>query len=447
MLATGYGFAAAMMIVIGVRLHAPRNKAPWYSFAAALTLWATGDLCYAWQPSSPGWPLTQAADVPYLLSYPAFIFGAQSLLRTRSASRGRAETLDAAIVSTGFTLLTWAFVIRPIMDDSTLTTAQRLLELAYPAGDVLLFIMTVRLLTASEERTTSHRLLIGAILAQSFYDLWYTATSNLDVNIDAVVDVAGIPTYTLWAAAALHRSMNVPAAPAQTRVEGHSPRRLVLLAVATLLAPAVLAAQGMSGGGVVVDWPAITISSVVLFLLVVWRMSGLVTQLQTQAAQLRTMAHNDALTGIPNRRAWDLELSNRMASARRSGDSLTVALLDIDHFKRYNDAFGHPAGDQLLRDGAAAWRAHLGAGGLLARYGGEEFAVLFTGCHLDEAIAVLDRMRRATPSGQSFSAGLAVWGGQESPEALISRADEALYGAKEAGRNRVEVSTTLPAAA
>jgi diguanylate cyclase (GGDEF)-like protein len=180
-----------------------------------------------------------------------------------------------------------------------------------------------------------------------------------------------------------------------------------------------------------------------LFVLVVLRMSGLVAQVRDQATQLTALAHNDGLTGIPNRRAWDLELVRAMARARRDGHALNIGLLDLDYFKRYNDQHGHQAGDLQLKTAAAAWRARLREGDLLARYGGEEFAVLLPGLTLPEAATVLDRLRLATPSGQTVSIGLAQWDATETPESLFSRADAALYEAKRGGRNRVAADPPL----
>jgi diguanylate cyclase (GGDEF)-like protein len=179
----------------------------------------------------------------------------------------------------------------------------------------------------------------------------------------------------------------------------------------------------------------VSLGSVVLFLLVLARMSGLVAQVQDQAAQLDALAHNDALTGVPNRRAWDLELARTLANARRSDAPVLVALLDLDNFKRFNDRYGHQAGDRLLKEAAAAWQAELRSGDLIARYGGEEFGVCLTGMTPTEAVALLDRVRTTTPLGQTFSAGVARWSGDESPEHLVARADEALYQAK---RRRAE---------
>nr|WP_284291388.1 diguanylate cyclase [Angustibacter aerolatus] len=145
------------------------------------------------------------------------------------------------------------------------------------------------------------------------------------------------------------------------------------------------------------------------------------------------------MTGAPNRRSWDHELSRACAHARDTDEPLAVAILDLDHFKRYNDAHGHPAGDLLLREAVAAWTALLDDGQVLARYGGEEFAVLLPGLDLASARLLLDGLRAVTPVGQTFSAGLTLWDPAGDPAATISRADEALYQAKRLGRDRVVV--------
>jgi diguanylate cyclase (GGDEF)-like protein len=208
------------------------------------------------------------------------------------------------------------------------------------------------------------------------------------------------------------------------------------------MAPAVLIQQGLRHQPI--DVAAIAFGSVVLFLLVVVRMAGLVAQVQGQAAQLAALAHNDALTGIPNRRAWELELPREMAQVRRYGGRLYVALLDLDHFKRFNDQHGHQDGDRLLKEATAAWRSRARQSDLLARWGGEEFTVLLRDCTPAEAVMVLDDLRAVTPGGQTFSAGLAEWDGQESPERLVGRADVGLYEAKRAGRDRVVIAPSPP---
>ncbi|HEU5083086.1 MAG TPA: sensor domain-containing diguanylate cyclase [Acidimicrobiales bacterium] len=157
-------------------------------------------------------------------------------------------------------------------------------------------------------------------------------------------------------------------------------------------------------------------------------------------AQVEALARTDALTGLPNRRAWDEHVEAELERARRHGDPLTLAMVDLDHFKRFNDAHGHVAGDELLAEVADVWRGALRAGDVLARYGGEEFAVLLPGCTTDEAVVLLERLRAATPRGETCSVGMATCEPGDSAATLGARADAALYEAKRAGRDRVAVA-------
>jgi diguanylate cyclase (GGDEF)-like protein len=165
-------------------------------------------------------------------------------------------------------------------------------------------------------------------------------------------------------------------------------------------------------------------------------MAGLVRRVQEQATELARVARTDALTGAPNRRAWDEQLAVELARAARDGAPVTVALLDLDHFKAFNDLRGHQAGDRLLREATAAWQGCLRTVDVLARYGGEEFGLILPGCGLDVAVGIVDRLRELTPEGETSSAGIAGWDGSETADALVARTDRALYAAKRAGRDR-----------
>jgi diguanylate cyclase (GGDEF)-like protein len=151
----------------------------------------------------------------------------------------------------------------------------------------------------------------------------------------------------------------------------------------------------------------------------------------------QALAETDELTGLPNRRSWDAKIRAAVADAALGRGSLCVGLVDIDRFKAFNDRHGHQAGDRLLKTAGSAWRGALRQGDVLARYGGDEFAVALPHCSLEEAESVLERLRKLTPPGLTCSIGVAQWGAGESEFDVVARADEALYGAKDAGRDAV----------
>ena len=169
-----------------------------------------------------------------------------------------------------------------------------------------------------------------------------------------------------------------------------------------------------------------------------------ITELKRVAAEreellgrVEDLARRDALTGLPNRRALNEQLPRELARARRGGPGVCLALVDLDHFKAFNDTEGHLAGDQMLRECAIAWDSALRGADLLVRFGGEEFLVVLPECTLEEAEEIVERLRAATPGEQTCSAGVAQWNGVESVDELIGRADAALYMAKAGGRDRL----------
>jgi len=163
-------------------------------------------------------------------------------------------------------------------------------------------------------------------------------------------------------------------------------------------------------------------------------------QRRDQLSEEGVLARTDALTGLPNRRAWDEALAVALSRAQAGGRTLVLAVIDLDEFKRFNDRYGHTSGDALLHEAAHTWRSTLRPTDVLARYGGEEFAVLLSDCGIPAATKVLERLRAATPRPQTCSVGVAAWRIGESPEDLVARADAALYEAKRRGRDRLVVA-------
>ena len=181
------------------------------------------------------------------------------------------------------------------------------------------------------------------------------------------------------------------------------------------------------------------------------KLTDLSAELTTANRQLETLASQDGLTGIANRRTFDFLFARHFAQAARQHTPLSVALCDVDHFKAFNDRYGHPAGDTCLREVASALARSCKRGAdFAARYGGEEFAVLLPDTPAEGAIHVIDTARQSvaalaiahdrSPTAKvvTFSAGIAAYaeGRDNDPSLLIARVDEALYRAKELGRNR-----------
>jgi diguanylate cyclase len=185
-----------------------------------------------------------------------------------------------------------------------------------------------------------------------------------------------------------------------------------------------------------------------------------VNKLREHLEQVRRDAMTDALTSLANRKAFDEQIARACAEADAAGHPLAVAVVDIDHFKRFNDTWGHQTGDQVLRYVASVMGRYGGPPRLAARYGGEEFSMLFPGESaavvevamntIREEIASRILRRRSTNEelgAVTISVGVAQRRKDETPQSLLERADEALYASKRAGRNQVSVAERLDRAA
>ncbi|MDX1696340.1 MAG: GGDEF domain-containing protein, partial [Ketobacteraceae bacterium] len=169
---------------------------------------------------------------------------------------------------------------------------------------------------------------------------------------------------------------------------------------------------------------------------------------QALQKKARQEANSDALTGVNNRRWLEELLLRTRGRPLEDLAPLSVIMLDVDHFKRFNDDYGHQTGDEVLKMVAQAMQSSLRPNDMVARYGGEEFVILLPKTRLKHSLQVAERLRRKverTPinaedkaiPGVTISLGVAQWQPGISLEALIGQADEALYRAKESGRNRV----------
>jgi diguanylate cyclase (GGDEF)-like protein/PAS domain S-box-containing protein len=162
-----------------------------------------------------------------------------------------------------------------------------------------------------------------------------------------------------------------------------------------------------------------------------------ITGHRAQQQDLERQARTDTLTGLLNRRGWEQSLITHLDRALAAGESLAVAVLDLDHFKVFNDTFGHPAGDVLLAEVAAAWASKIPSGATLARLGGEEFGLALPATEANDARDIVTALTAGIPRGQTVSGGVTTWLPGEDAAELLARADGALYTAKRNGRNHV----------
>ncbi len=175
-----------------------------------------------------------------------------------------------------------------------------------------------------------------------------------------------------------------------------------------------------------------------------------VTLLQHDLEEMRRESMTDSLTQIYNRKCFDQQLNKRILEAQKNGTPLCLIILDIDHFKNFNDKFGHQTGDQVLRLVAMTLSANTKGKDMAARYGGEEFAIILPDIELKDAARLSDTIRKTIQSKEllkrstneklgriTASFGVARLGESDNATSLIERADRALYAAKRSGRNRV----------
>lgn len=171
-------------------------------------------------------------------------------------------------------------------------------------------------------------------------------------------------------------------------------------------------------------------------------------ELEEANRRLESLAATDGLTGLLNHRAFQDALLRETKRAERDGRPFGLVLMDVDKFKQFNDEFGHPEGDTVLKEVARILQDCARGSDAVARYGGEEFVVILPGAAKEGALASAERMRAALESGGwplrqiTGSFGVAIWHPQSTPASLIAEADSALYQSKHAGRNQVTLCVT-----
>jgi PAS domain S-box-containing protein len=293
------GLSTAVVIAIGVTRYRPRPALPWLLFIVAQVLFVAGDFFYyTYDLSFPS-----LADGLYIAYYPIQAAGLLLLVRSRTPGRDWASLLDAAIFAIGFGLLSWVYLIEPYTRQAEESQVSRLVSMAYPAMDVLLLGVAARLVMGNGARPRAFHLLAASTLCLILTDVAYgTIELNGSYNVGSALDVGWMCTYLLWGAAALDPSMRELSTRASATDTSLSGRRVLLLAAATLVAPATLLVNSwwpVDG----FDVPVAAAASAVLFGLVLVRMLGLVSSLRDavqrhQRAERRETVLRGAATAL-----------------------------------------------------------------------------------------------------------------------------------------------------
>jgi diguanylate cyclase (GGDEF)-like protein/PAS domain S-box-containing protein len=285
------GLAPVLAIAAGVRLHRPQARFAWACVALGFFLFWLGDL-YTYS-----YPLLLHREVPfpslgdgaYLAVYPALIAGVLILQRRRARRGDRGSAIDAAIMTVGLALPSWVWLIAPYIHDHSLSSAGRLVSVAYPLADVLLLAVAVRLALDGGQRRLSFHLMIASIVCLLATDFVYgLMLMQGTYDHQLWLDTGWIGFYLLWGAAALHPSMSEIDQPAVQSGGLLTRFRLGLLAGASLIAPTIGIVDDLNNGDY--DFAVVRGASIVLFGLVVSRMAGLMRQQERSLERERMLS-------------------------------------------------------------------------------------------------------------------------------------------------------------
>jgi diguanylate cyclase (GGDEF)-like protein/PAS domain S-box-containing protein len=285
------GFSSVGAILLSTRLHKPRPRLPWLLFAVGQALFIAGDvITYNYQRLfHVDIPFPSVGDAFYLAVYPCLIAGILVLIHRRNPSRDRDSLIDSLMIAVGLGLLSWTFLMAPYAHDHTLSAGAKVISMAYPLMDILLLAVAVRLAVGGGRREPAFYLLSLGVLALLLTDTAYgfVQLSGVIYQNGGPLEAGWLSFYLLWGAAALHPSMRTLAKPSEDRRERFPRGRLVVLAAASLMAPAVQAIQAVRGRQV--DFPVVIGGSVALFMLAIARMSGLVVKHEQAEMRERTL--------------------------------------------------------------------------------------------------------------------------------------------------------------
>ena len=447
------GASAVVAALLGASRNRPDRLLPWILIAAGQGSFVAGDLMWNYFEAIGEEPFPSFADVLYLGGYPFIALGLFLLIRRRLGDGDRGGVLDAAILTTGVAVLSWTFLMRPLVADTELDLLSMAISLAYPIGDLILLGVAMGLLTTPGARTASFAMLGASLASLVVADIIYALQTLEGTYVSgSPLDTLYLAAYVLFGASALHPSMRRLTDPHPVSVTWLGPIRLACLAAAMLTGPALLAMGPEAGTGLAV----VALGTGLLSLLVLARLVGLVGLLARDVAQRRVLeaqlsfqAFHDPLTGLTNRRKF-MEATATALAERAAPGTVAALFLDLDDFKTINDTLGHGAGDEALVVVSNRLRSALRGSDLAARLGGDEFGVLLREIPGEaHAVEVAERLLAALNeplliADVSIEAGASIGIAIDSPtmksvDDLLGDADIAMYRAKAQGKGRFHV--------
>ncbi len=353
------GLSGVGAIVAGVVINRPSRKLPWLLLAAALASFTAGQVSFlVAQLIGTPLPFPSFADVLYLLTYPLYAAGMLIFIWWRTPGGDRRSVIDALTLTVGLALLSWIYLVSPYVHNSGLSWLQKSVAIAYPLGDVLLLAMLARLLAPGIGRARSVQLLtlgiIGALISDTAYGL---IELHGEFHNGTVVDLGWAVFYSACGAAALHPTMAGLAQPV-TRLRAEvSPVRLVVLLLASLIAPAVLFAESFRFRGG--DLSVIAVFSAALYLLVLWRLSDVAAS-HRRALGRERVVRQAGVSLVAATTADEVAAAVRSATdallgpATASGDVLLAVRTD-GPFRALTQASEHPALMSPLAELTETW--------------------------------------------------------------------------------------------
>ena len=369
------GFSGAAAILVGVRRNRPTHAFAWYLFAAGIATWAFADGLYGWyEHVQLIAPFPSLADVFYLAVYPLFAAGLLVLGRARNTRQGDIGLEETLVLTVGLGLLAWVFLIAPTWtayDEPLLT---RLVGVAYPFCDLLLFAMLMRLVTSAGTLNTAFRLLVGSVGVMLVADGVFAAGAFVPaIAAHAyLLDFGWLLSYVLWGAAALHPSMCELSEPQPDRPLGISTARLAALAAAVSIGPGILGAELIAGRPL--DAEPIIIAAGTTVVLVIIRVGRIMRLLQDQTERLSRLADTDNVTGLANRRHFVDRLDKLLGVAHPKATGFL--LVDLARFSEISNTLGNRTADAILHAVGVRLGELTGERALVARMGSDTFGVL-----------------------------------------------------------------------